>query len=504
MHQSYRIAIALFGLSVGLPAKAGTIAVVAEAQDGPLPAPVFSSVIWHALYDKDGHDAVFLPRLDASAVQAMQGTAMTTLLHAELVWRPESLRIGAEDHEAHLIGGYYPHIKTTEYALRGDRLVATRTWSTTGPLSVYKVTSPSDDHFIGLPEVSLQETVVHALQAVQAPVWTEEPDVITVPVILAADEEYRSFYGSSRWQGTAGRAVDRANALLRAAGLRLEVIEHQRWTSPDELTDLSDLLRDLHAQPRSHGNALRVGFTGQTRLEATWESHMEDVGRAYTPGRDLLVADQASPPGHDPAWDVAEEGVAVAHEVLHALGLPHVAEDDALMSATKRGTVHRISKPSADLAKTAASARFNHWDTLAALASLSAAAEQHLDDLDLQLDYISENLAFGPGVPRPGALQPRQLSALTNVAIGRYYLRQTSKDPDEAQELRQRAHQHTESAMAQEPSWKALQTVQRQMLAVQPSSLVSSSGSSPEPPPRPSDIGEPGVCLDEDPHPICE
>ena len=66
------------------------------------------------------------------------------------------------------------------------------------------------------------------------------------------------------------------------------------------------LLDDLAAQPRPQLHTLRVGFTQQTSLSQTWDETLEDVGRAYRPGEDVVVADQAMAPGHARAWDEAE------------------------------------------------------------------------------------------------------------------------------------------------------------------------------------------------------
>lgn len=497
--------MALLGLGLAASAQAGTITVVAEASDGPVPASSFASILWHALYEHEGHDAVFLPSLDESAVESMVGTNRTTLLHAQLTWKADAYRLERQGEGPHMLGGSYPSVVTTEYVLQGTQLVATRTWTTEGPLTVYEVRAPTPERFIGMPEVSLQETVALAVRPVAAPVWSIEPDLRSIPIVLVADEEYRSFYGEKRWHSVAGRAIARANALLRPAGITLDIVETQTWTSPDHLSDLSDLLRDLYQQPRVHAQALRVGFTGQTRLEAAMHFEMEDVGRAFTPGRDVLVADQASPPGHDPSWDVAEEGVAVAHEVLHALGIPHTDQPGMLMSSTKRGTVHRMSSSTIELARTAAEARYAHWDTLAALTSLTHAAEQHLEDLEYKLDFISDNLAFGPGVIEPGALEPKELSALTNVAIGRYYLRQTNENPDQARELRRHAQHHTQSALAQEPSLRSLHAIQRQVLAALPSDSLSTNALSEDDNPAGTPpFDDLPVCLEDEELLTCE
>jgi len=484
------------------PAHAGTIAVVTESTEGPLPASTFESVLWHALYQEFGHDAVFLSKLDSSAVQAMRGTTMTTLLHARLTWRTDSVQIDLDDRPSYFVGGYFPSIETTEYALQGDQLVARRTWRTEGPVSVYRVRNSDDRAYISLPEISLQETTAHALRPLQAPVWTAEPDWLLLPVVLAADEEYRTFYGEEGWIATAGRVVDRANAILRPAGLRLQVQAHQAWISPNQLDDLSGLLSAMARHPNPIPRSIRLGFTGQTQLAVAWNAEMEDIGRAYMPGDQVLIADQAVAPGHDPAWDVADEGVALAHEVLHALGIPHLDEPDHLMAATKRGTIHALSPASIALARAAAATRYTHWDSLAAIAALSEAADAHLATLDVKLDFITDNLAWGPGVPAPGTLEPRQLSALTNVAIGRYYLRKSTENPSDAPQLQAGARVHAESALAQEPSWREARSLQRQ---IQAAARTHRAASTPAPSPeRPEARGPLLTCPLDDPPPTCE
>ncbi|MFT7520113.1 MAG: hypothetical protein ACI9MC_002257, partial [Kiritimatiellia bacterium] len=275
---------------------------------------------------------------------------------------------------------------------------------------------------------------------------------------------YRQFYGDA-WPKVADRAILRANAILRPSGIKLEIVQHEGWTSPNGETDLSKLLEVMSDKPITTPGAIRVGFTGQTKLSVTWQSEMEDVGRAYLPGRNVIVADQAANPGHDEQWDVAEEGVAVAHELMHSLGIPHLESPDRLMSATKRGTVHDMHPSSVALARTAALSRYTHWDTTAALTALSHTAEAHLNDPDVQLDYISENLAYGPGIPAPGSLEPRELSALTNVAMAHYYLRRAKEDPRNAAKLNEGAKQHAAEALEKKPQWKQAKQLQLQVRA---------------------------------------
>jgi hypothetical protein len=446
----------------GPAAWAGTVGVVVEgAPPAPLPDSTFRSVVWHALYAEHGHHATFFDSVGPQVIPAMRDESLTTLVHLNITWRPDSVRIDDPSGETYLVGGHYPVILTTEYQLRGDALVATGAWRTEGPISVFRVKGETPARFVSIPEVTLQETTSHALRPVQAPVWTAPIDVVRVPIVLAADEEYRAFYGERGWNPVARRAVDRANAILSPAGLMLDVVGEESWVSPDGNQDLSALLDALHALPAPPQRAIRVGFTGQTRLAVEFEAEAEDVGRAHLPGREVLVADQAAPPGHDPAWDAADEGATVAHEVLHALGVPHLEEPDSLMAAVKRGTVHEVTPTAAALARAAAAARFTQWDRDNALVSLSAVAEGHLTDPELRLDFVSVNLTEGPGFPAPGTLQPQALSALSNLVVGRYYFLRAERDPQNAWTLRQGARAHVESALAQQPTWQEARQLQR-------------------------------------------
>jgi hypothetical protein len=201
-------------------------------------------------------------------------------------------------------------------------------------------------------------------------------------------------------------------------------------------------------------------------------SDIEELGHAYLPGTDVIIADQASPPGHLAAWDVAEEGVAVAHEVLHALGVPHSTHQHLLMSETKSSVVHVMAAGTRELARAAAQARLVHWDKVTALVSLSATAETWLADDELKVDFIIDNLNHGPGVPRPGELTPDRHSALTNVAMGRYYFLQAEKGPDNAEQLRGSALAHSEAAAEREPAWGAAADLVQKLTGATPQNEV--------------------------------
>jgi len=106
-----------------------------------------------------------------------------------------------------------------------------------------------------------------------------------------------------------------------------------------------------------------------------------------------------------------------------------------------------------ELARAAAQARLVHWDGVVALVALSHAADAWLADDDLKVDYILDNLVIGPGVPAPGQLIPERHSALTNVAVGRYYYSQAQEGPPNAEQLLGGAVAHSKAAVQRQPAW---------------------------------------------------
>jgi hypothetical protein len=250
---------------------------------------------------------------------------------------------------------------------------------------------------------------------VRPPIWTGEvPEPIAVPVEIVADEEFRARYGPG-WAARADLRVERASALLRAAGLRLDVRWHGAWRSSAEAADLSALLDDLAGAPRRDPRAIRVAFTGQVGPDL--DDPLQDVGRAYLPGRDLVVADQPPVPGQSTRWDEAEEATILAHEVLHALGAPHLDAGHYVMSSPKSGTSHALAASTRALARSAAEARFATRDDVAAATLLGEAAAAWIEDRDTQVAYVGGNLSLGPGVPDPERIPHLRTSALVSLAL---------------------------------------------------------------------------------------
>ncbi|MBW1878169.1 MAG: hypothetical protein JRJ84_07395 [Deltaproteobacteria bacterium] len=406
------------------PALAGTVAVQVEVHQDEVPSPAVEAMVWHALFDRHGHDAVILDADDP--IRRMRAEDLTTLYRFEVSWSPLTARLDGRG----IIGSLAPTVQVEEYQLDGAALRPFAHWTIQGALALYdEIPSQGEPAIVSLPQIALQEAIGVAVNPVMAPIWYREDPFLDVPVELVADEEYRSFYGS-RWKEVADLRLRRASVMLRQAGIQLEVVGHHSWTSPDDLHGLSDLLDALAATPRERPDSIRIAFTQQTDLATVPDREVEDVGRAYRPGSDVLVADQAMVPDHAPAWDEAEEASAITHEVLHALGVTHLEAEYFVMSPTKASTVHRLAPSTRALAQTAAHARYATSDPVHAVAALGAAAEAWLAEPESQIDYIMGNLAAGPGVPPPGWVAPGSLSALTNAAIARYYLQLAERDPD--------------------------------------------------------------------------
>jgi hypothetical protein len=401
-------------------------------------------------------------------------------------WQAQSVH--PEGHP--LFAAQAPRITVEELVLSDGALRPAASWEVTGTLALYEVTGDRRSDVVTLPQVALEEAISVAMRSTRPVVWHGEPDLVEVPVVLAADDELQRFYGA-RWTALATARVRHASVLLEQAGIALRVLGTETWESDDEANGLTALLDGLSAEPRSHPGAIRIGFTQQTELARHWSDANEDVGRAYVPGADVVIADQPAVPAHLDEWDRTEEAIAVAHEVLHALGVPHRRDADWLMSGTKRSPVHRIHPDTRTLARVAADARFRHWDPEVAAESLASAAEDLLGEPDLQVSFVKDNLALGVGVPAPGAVSPTRLSALTNVAIGRFYLEQAALDPARAASLRERAIEHSAAAMAQRPAYGEAQRLLRDAQGVH----------------RPETLDDPKVCeVPEapEPDPVCE
>jgi len=425
-------------------AHAASVAVIATGESaGGIPDAAVQSIAWHALNEKYGHDALLLLESD-DVVKRMTADKLTSLYRFNVTWEAEAVYV-----DGGILTDQAPHIFASEHALIDGALKDVRTWEITGAPALYRVTPEAGGGYVALPEVAVQDAMDVAIRNVAPPTWHNgRPERVYVPVILAADDEYRAFYPN--WKAEARTRVERASMLLGQAGIELRIVGHQTWNSSPKADNLSKILEEMRDTPMVVPDAIRIGFTQQTGLETHVAASVEDVGRAYNPGHDLVIADQALTPGHDVGWDIAEEGMAIAHELLHVLGAPHLDQPHFLMSGVKNSTVHVIAPSTQQIARSAVQARFQMWDSMTALEALSYTADIHIADEALQVDYILENLASGPGVPLPGQVQPQRVTALTNAAIGHYYLDIAQGEPENA-DLRDAVIAHGRAALGEHP-----------------------------------------------------
>lgn len=394
-------------------AQADTIAVVTTVT-GDAPADAVDAMAWHALYSAHGHDALALGAIDESTPARLHEHAIETLLAVEVRWAPQP-----HETTTGMVTVEVPVLGVRELGVADGALVERRAWEVRGEPAVFAV----DGRWVALPELALGRAMERAMAPVAPPAWGAVAEPLRVPVVIVADEEFRAAWGDGWWE-VAARRIGRASAMLAPSGLGFEIVGYQTWDSPAAASDLAALLEGQAALPTASPGALRIGFTSQVRLGPPWEGTLEDVGRARLPGRDVIIADQPLLGSGDSSLDEAEEGVAVVHEVLHALGIPHRGDASGVMAATHTWSTHLLDEGSLDLARTAAQARWAHWDPVAATAALGIAAERWLTDPEAQLDYVGRNLELGIGVPAPGALRPDELGAVVDLALKRCYKRQ--------------------------------------------------------------------------------
>jgi len=474
---------------------APSIFVHATTDGQVLSNEAFESVIWHELQATHQHDAKFIDQINIEALQKMRRQKVTTLLELTVKWRIDVVKLDNE----RVTGGFFPTITAREWAIQGTQLVALKEWTTAGVVALYSVNERNADELISIPEISLQQATEVALHPIEAPSWLEKEHWVRVPIDVYADDEYRKFYGAT-WGQEVQKRIDRANALLRPAGLMLDIEAHHEWVSPSNERSLSQLLDQVRNLPRPNPERVRIGFTQQTELAQRFHRDVEDVGRAYLPGRDLIIADQALAPGHHPHWDIAEEGIAIAHEVLHTLGVPHQKKRGCLMSAAKSGVVHRMTPATIELARSAANARYGHWDPNVILDSLSDTAAKHLSDPALQVEFIAQNYAWGQPDKQVIQLEPKRLSALSNLALGHYYLRQAIEHPNASGTYTSQALAHTESALEHNPSWVSASQLRDTIITLRVSASIDITNETEPAPTTPQNLcvqGAMNVGLDQ-------
>lgn len=366
------------------------------------------SIVWHALQEPHGHDPLLLPPDLGAAAETMARHHLTVLQAVDVSWHPTIRQLDGER-----VAAPVPQVSVTTWTLRDGALEPGRTWSTVAAPTLRR----DAGGWVVLPERALQEAVEQALAQVGPPIWRSSPDTIPLPVEIVADTSFRARHGEA-WPQVIDRRVGRASALLAQAGLHLEVQRSGEWQRDDATADLPALLADL-ADDRAPSDALplRIGLTAQAYSDEPQADRL--VGLAYTPGRALVAVDRSAPSAApDVAVDpddadraLAHEAVTLAHEILHALGVPHTPEPGRVMSSTDRATAHALGPEARALARAAVEARYGGRDALAALDLLCDAASEWLDPA-LRPRFVLENLALGPGVPLTAGAA--RISALTH------------------------------------------------------------------------------------------
>lgn len=413
-----------------LLAHAATVEVALDVEaDGALTRPQVEAVVWQALSRDASHDAAFV-------VEHGPPRAGVERWRVAVSWDPQVIRV-----DGHLFATLAPRVVI-------DTGEGERQW-----LGTALVVDHPEHGWVSLPDAALMRTFDRAGPALPDATWHALPQTHTLGVVVAGDEEFRALWGAG-WTDAADRRVARANAVLAAAGISLAVVGYEAVRSEDG-ADMRAILRDLDRTELPKRADLRVGLTGQVRALSAHD--MEDVAVAFVPGQTVLLADQRPALRSLSTWDAVEEGTALAHEVLHAIGIPHLEEPGQLMSAEKAGTVYGVSPRVAALAHAAMQAR-STLDPMRAMLALEDAAGL-LDDRADAVSFITHNLLEGIGVPYPGLVDPDRLSPLGNAALGRYYLRQAVASPDEADQWRKTAALHSRAAISRLDSrdnWESL------------------------------------------------
>ena len=253
-----------------------------------LPNEAFQSVVWHELQGAHQHDATFVSDINLAVLHEMRRARVTTLLELHVKWQIDVVRLDNN----RVTGGYFPTIVTREWAIKGTQLVALKEWTTAGTVALYTVNERHADELISIPEISLQQATEMALQPIEAPSWTQNERWVRIPVDIYADDEYRAFYGDS-WVTEVRKRINRANALLRPAGLMLDIEATHTWN----LTPMDVHCLNLTACEIIMTQSERVHrLTHKTLTRATISPGCGGRGTCVSSGRDLIIADQALAP----------------------------------------------------------------------------------------------------------------------------------------------------------------------------------------------------------------
>ena len=156
-----------------------------------------------------------------------------------------------------------------------------------------------------------------ALQPIEAPSWTQNERWVRIPVDIYADDEYRAFYGDSWVTGVVNVSIGPMLSFVPQGMLDIEAT-HTWNPIPMDVHCLNSLTKCKSTA--TNPERVRIRFAANP-TRATISPGCGGRG-CVSSGRDLIIADRALAPGHN-GGDIAEEGIAIAHEVLHTLGVPH-------------------------------------------------------------------------------------------------------------------------------------------------------------------------------------
>ncbi|HHO50466.1 MAG TPA: hypothetical protein ENK18_06215 [Deltaproteobacteria bacterium] len=368
------------------------------------------SVVWHALVELGGRAPLLLDGPPEASVIELRRNHLSTLLSIEISWVRSALW-----RDGRMIWTEAPRIALTEHAVGPAGLRTLEHYQFLGEPEL----AHTAEGWLPVPAYALEASLERVLDELAIPAWglavgpsTAAGRTLRVPVIISTDAPYRERHGPC-WRDAVAARLQRASALLQAAGIELVVERYEDWAPDTGTSSPVALLADLstsHARQGPDGEldrAVRVGLSGVRRTRPT--KTVEAVGAAYVPGRHLVVVD---PPATG-ARDVTQDGTAIAHELLHALGVPHPDEPGVVGSATLAGPVHELAPASQALARAAAEARWAHWDPTVA-AVLLADAATHLPERELRMTYVTRNLAAGQG---DGDEHTRRWAALAREAL---------------------------------------------------------------------------------------
>lgn len=416
--------LSVLALALSAAASAATVGVRVEvAEGGPVGEDEVAATVWHAAALSGGHQPVVVDRAlpESDVLALLRDEGATALLDVDVTWGSEARATA----EGNILMLPVPKVQMVDLAFDGASLREVARGAGEEGAGVVEF----GQQVLFVPEVAIQGALDEALASLSVPAWGPRQAVRMLPIVIAADAAWKVRHGA-RWREAVMARVGLASRLLAPIGIRLEVVGESEWAAPLEMSSLSARLRHLADQPRTGSSAaLRVGFTGAGGPQGP--GLVEEVGRAFEPGHDLVVVDQrglgADSPEH---WDVAREAIALAHETLHALGVPHDEAEGTLMSSRHAGVVQQLSEASQALARAAVQARVAHWDSTSAILVLADAAERWMvGQPSQQLSYVVGNLERAP---EPGSLAPGTTRPLVDAALTRIYLDLASASPERA------------------------------------------------------------------------